>query len=150
MGEWVIPLPLCRLLNVGRVNASTLDASAALHFPSYSTAGRPTSGIDTGATIYNSTDETLETWNGSEWVKIGGGSDPDGSSADKAASSAAAILQVNPNATDGVYWILLPSVGAKQVYWSCHSQYASDISDLGAGKVTKRETESFVKLYTNR
>ena len=47
------------------------------------------SGIDTGATIYNSTDEKLQTWNGEEWMDIGGGSEPDGSSADKAASSAA-------------------------------------------------------------
>ena len=61
-------------LNVGRVNASTLDAAAALNFPSYTTGNRPSTGIDTGATIYNSTDETLETWNGSEWLKIGGGS----------------------------------------------------------------------------
>ena len=55
-------------LNVGRVNASTLDAKeSALHFPSYTTASNTvTSGIDTGATIYNSTDETLETWNGTE------------------------------------------------------------------------------------
>ena len=70
-------------LNVGRVNASTLDAAAALNFPSYTTGNRPSSGIDTGATIYNSTDEKLQTWNGEEWMDIGGGSEPDGSSADK-------------------------------------------------------------------
>ena len=55
-------------LNVGRVNASTLDAAAALNFPSYTTGNRPSSGIDTGATIYNSTDEKLQTWNGEEWM----------------------------------------------------------------------------------
>ena len=71
-------------LNVGAVNASTLDASAALNFPSYSTGSRPSSGIETGATIYNTTTEKLQTWNGSEWMDIGGGSEPDGSSADKA------------------------------------------------------------------
>ena len=48
-------------LNVGTVNASTLDATAALNFPTYTTSGRPSSGIDTGATIYNSTTEKLQT-----------------------------------------------------------------------------------------
>ena len=37
------------------------------------------------------------------------------------------IAQVNPAATDGVYWILLPSVGAKQVYCMM------DPSHLGGG-----------------
>ena len=40
----------------------------------------------------------------------------DGSSAEKAADSAAAIKQILPSAGDGVYWINLPSVGARQIY----------------------------------
>ena len=54
--------------------------------------------VGTGATIYNSDNEELETWNGSEWMVIGGGSAPDGSSQDKAATNAAAILAVKPTA----------------------------------------------------
>ena len=127
-------------LNVGTVNASTLDATAALNFPTYTTSGRPSSGIDTGATIYNSTTEKLQTWNGSEWMDIGGGSDPDGSSADKAAASAAAILLVNPAATDGVYWILLPSVGAKQVYCMMDPNHLGGGGWMLAWKCTRGST----------
>ena len=134
-------------LNVGRVNASTLDAAAALNFPSYTTGNRPSTGIDTGATIYNSTDEKLQTWNGSEWMDIGGGSEPDGSSSDKAASSASAILQVNPQATDGVYWILLPSVGAKQVYCMMDTNHLGGGGWMLAWKCTRGSTFHYDTSY---
>ena len=40
----------------------------------------------------------------------------DGSTYEQAAKSAQAILALNPSATDGVYWINLPTVGPKQIY----------------------------------
>ena len=40
----------------------------------------------------------------------------DGSTSLKAAKSAQAIKLLNPSATDGVYWINLPTVGATQIY----------------------------------
>ena len=134
-------------INVGTVNASTVDAAAALNFPTYTTGSRPSSGIDTGATIYNSTVEKLQTWNGEEWMDIGGGSEPDGSSADKAAASAAAILQVNAQATDGVYWILLPSVGAKQVYCMMDTNHLGGGGWMLAWKCTRGSTFHYDTSY---
>ena len=82
---------------MGQINAGRFISSTGIEFPSYTDSQKPTN-LGTGATIYNSDTEKLETWNGSEWMVIGGGSEPDGSSADKAATSAAAILAINSSA----------------------------------------------------
>jgi hypothetical protein len=47
----------------------------------------------------------------------------DGSSSDRAAPSALAIKRANPNATDGVYWINLPTVGPTQIYCIMNDVY---------------------------
>lgn len=47
----------------------------------------------------------------------------DGSAADKAAPSALAIKIANPSATDGTYYINLPTVGVQQVYCIMNSNY---------------------------
>jgi hypothetical protein len=46
-----------------------------------------------------------------------------GSTAALAATSAQAILAANPNASDGVYWINLPTVGATQIYCLMDSKW---------------------------
>lgn len=48
----------------------------------------------------------------------------DGSSSALAATSAYAIKQINPSATDGVYWINLPTAGPTQIYCLMDSTYA--------------------------
>ena len=131
---------------MSQLNAGKIIASTGVEFPSYTTNNRPTN-LGTGATIYNSDNEELETWNGSEWMVIGGGSDPDGSSPEKAATSAAAILQVNPSAPDGVYWILLPSVGAKQIYCALNSNHLGGGGWMLAWKCTRGSTFGYNSNY---
>ena len=131
---------------MSQINAGKFIASTGVEFPSYTNNNKPTN-LGTGATIYNSDNEELETWNGSEWMVIGGGSDPDGSSQDKAATSAAAILAVNPTASDGVYWINLPSVGAKQIYCAMSSNHLGGGGWMLAWKCTRGSTFGYNSNY---
>ena len=131
---------------MGQINAGKFIASTGIEFPSYTNNNKP-NNLGAGATIYNSDNEELETWNGSEWMVIGGGSDPDGSSPDKAATSAAAILQVNPSAPDGVYWINLPSVGAKQIYCALSSNHLGGGGWMLAWKCTRGSTFGYSSNY---
>ena len=86
-----------------------LNIEGNLKVPTWTTATRPAN--ITGAFGYNTENAVLELYNGTEWIEAGGSSAPDGSSADKAAPSAADIKLVNPAATDGTYWI--------DVLWFC-------------------------------
>ena len=131
---------------MGQINAGKFIASTGIEFPSYTNNNKP-NNLGAGATIYNSDNEELETWNGSEWMVIGGGSDPDGSSPEKAATSAAAILQVNPSAPDGVYWINLPSVGAKQIYCALSSNHLGGGGWMLAWKCTRGSTFGYNSNY---
>lgn len=112
----------------GAVNAITFDSTGRamidgkLRLKVYTTASLPSSNNDVGDLAYNSEDEVIVIWNGTEWISAGG-KKLDGTSADKAALSAADIKTVNPNASDGVYWINLPSSGPTQVYCLMNSTY---------------------------
>lgn len=70
----------------------------------------------------------------------------DGSSQEKAADSAAAIKTLLPGATDGVYWINLPTVGAKQVYCIMNSSYDGG-GWMMAMKATRGTTFQFASSY---
>ena len=131
---------------MSQLNAGKVIASTGIEFPSYTESNKPTN-LGTGATIYNSTNEELETWNGSEWMVIGGGSQPDGSSQDKAATNAAAILAVNPTASDGAYWINLPSVGPKQIYCAMSSNHLGGGGWMLAWKCTRGSTFGYNSNY---
>ena len=131
---------------MSQINAGKFIASTGVEFPSYTDNNKPTN-LGTGATIYNSDTEKLETWNGSEWMVIGGGSEPDGSSQEKAATSAAAILQVNPSAPDGVYWINLPTVGPKQIYCALSSNHLGGGGWMLAWKCTRGSTFGYNSNY---
>ena len=131
---------------MSQLNAGKVIASTGIEFPSYTESNKPTT-LGTGATIYNSTNEELETWNGSEWMVIGGGSQPDGSSQDKAATNAAAILAINPTAPDGVYWINLPSVGPKQIYCAMSSNHLGGGGWMLAWKCTQGSTFGYSSNY---
>ena len=66
-------------------------------------------GTFTGLTVYSGPGQSLASYtykNGSE-----------------TSTSAAAILAVNPTASDGAYWINLPSVGPKQIYCAMSSNH---------------------------
>jgi hypothetical protein len=49
------------------INDSRKGIFQSVNFGSYTTAGRPGSP-STGDIIYNSTDATMQVWNGSSWV----------------------------------------------------------------------------------
>ena len=131
---------------MSQINAGKFISSTGIEFPSYTESQKPTN-LGTGATIYNSDTEKLETWNGSEWMVIGGGSEPDGTSQDKAATSAAAILAVNPGAPDGVYWINLPTVGPKKVYCAMNSNHLGGGGWMLAWKCTRGSTFPYNSNY---
>jgi len=131
---------------MSQLNVGTVTASTAIDFPSYTNSNRP-SNLSAGSTIYNTDEETLETWNGEEWMSIGGGSDPDGSSADKAATSAAAILAINPSAPDGVYWINVSGAGPTQVYCAMNSAHLGGGGWMLAWKCTRGSTFSYGSSY---
>ena len=105
---------------------------------SWTTATRPT-GIPSGTLGFNSTTNSYEFWNGFLWIQIGLN---DGSSANTAATSAAAIDALSPgNFANGVYWINLPTAGPTQVY--CNMQYNDPVHGRGwmlAGKVNGGST----------
>lgn len=67
---------------------------------------------------------------------------PDGLTQNTAAVSAQAIKASYPNATDGVYWIDLPTVGPKQVYCLMDSKY-----DGGGWMMAMKSTQSTTFNY---
>lgn len=90
---------------------------------------------------------------GSTWYVVGAlasyDAPKDGSSSAQAAPSAEAIVALNPSATNGVYWINLPTAGATQVY--CNMTYSDSRWGRGwmlAGKVLGSSTV-FNILSTN-
>lgn len=91
-----------------------LNIEGNLKVPVWTNSTRPSNL--TGAFGYNSEAQVLELYNGTEWIEAGGSAVLDGSSADKAALSAADIKIAVPGANDGVYWINVPTVGPKQTY----------------------------------
>ena len=74
------------------------------------------------------------------------GSNYPGISSSNPASSAVEILKYYPNAPDGVYWINLPSVGARQVYCIMNAAYAGG-GWMMAMKATRGSTFTFGASY---
>lgn len=70
----------------------------------------------------------------------------DGSTSIQAAESARAILALNPNATDGVYWINLPTVGATQVYCIMNTSFYGG-GWMMAMKATRGTTFTYSASY---
>ena len=107
---------------MSEINAGKVRASSGVVLPTFDNSTRP-STPELGQTIFNSEEENAQIWNGTEWLNLGTGGVPDGSSADKAALSAADILLAYPSSPDGIYWIDLPQVGPKQIYCIMDSSY---------------------------
>lgn len=112
-----ITIPAGNILDVeGHVfNTST----SAFQLPAGTTAQRPASP-SAGYMRWNTSDLKIEIYNGSSWTQYtvqgtGGTVSNLGQSSATAATSASAILAVNPGAPDGVYWINHGS-GAYQTY----------------------------------
>lgn len=82
----------------------TLEIDGDLRLPVYTTGNLPGSGTE-GELVYDSTTKSIKVWNGSAWSNAGITQSGDGSSELSPAVSAAAILQQNPSASTGFYWI---------------------------------------------
>lgn len=100
---------------MSQLNVGTINVSDALVIPNYTTSQRP-SGAAIGTIIFDTDDLQVQVWNGEAWIGVGGGGGADGSSAENAADSAAAILALDPTASNGSYWLNVPGVGPRQIY----------------------------------
>ena len=126
-------------------SSGTVDTSGNFRFKRWTTGTRPSGSI--GMVGYNTEDEVTEIYTGTEWVPLGSGGEPDGSSAEKAALNPQAILAANPSAPSGVYWIDLPTVGPTQVYCEMSSSHLGGGGWMLAWKCTRGSTFHYNQSY---
>lgn len=142
---------------MSRVNVSSLVVNNRLKLPVLTTAQRNALTPESGMMIFNSTRNVAEIYFNNKWndasadlmpVSSGGATSTvlDGSTQEKAATSAAAIKTIKPTSVDGVYWINLPSVGAKQIYCIMDSTYDGG-GWMMAMKATRGTTFNFGATY---
>lgn len=127
----------------GSVTGS-VASTGRIELPTWTTSTRPTTNLANGIIGYNTASQSVEAYSSGIWrqtTKI-----LDGSTSDRAAASAAAILAVNPTAADGVYWINLPTVGPKQIYCIMNSSYNGG-GWMMAMKATRGTTFSYGANY---
>lgn len=85
------------------LNAGTLNVTEKLNLPTYNVSQRDAlSGVSTGFMIFNTEENVVQVWNGTEWTS-GGSTGTDGSTAERAASSLQELVDAGVTA-DGVYW----------------------------------------------
>ena len=104
-----VTVPAGQILDIeGSLNNS--GNTGAFQLPRGTTAQRPATAA-AGYTRFNTSDNKIEIYNGSEWTQYAASSaglntvNQIGQSSADAASSAAAIRAANPGAADGVYWL---------------------------------------------
>lgn len=90
-----------------------LDVAQNLQLPVWTTSTRPGSPT-TGMIGWNTDFDALEIYDGTNWKGVGGGAL--GTNSSNPANSAKEILDNNPSATSGLYYISVPGVGAVQTY----------------------------------
>ena len=96
-------------------NGHTLRINGNLDVPTWNNSTRPSSP-STGFIGYNSEEEALEIYNGTEWQSAGSAK-LDGSSPEKASSSGLQLVTDNPGLANGLYWIKSGSMpNALQMY----------------------------------
>ena len=96
-------------------NGHTLKIDGHLDVPTWNNSTRPTSP-NVGFLGYNSEEEALEIYNGTEWQSAGSAK-LDGSSPEKASSSGLQLVTDNPGLANGLYWIKSNSMpNALQMY----------------------------------
>lgn len=101
---------------MSQLNVDKLNVQNSVVFPSFTDATRPTA-VANGQMIYNSEQERLQYWDGTQWKNVLEPRDTGlGLTPTSPAESAAAIKAANPDAENGVYWIDLPFVGATETY----------------------------------
>jgi len=113
-----------------------INDSGFISLPKGTTNQRPATP-QPGMIRFNTSENSIEYYNGSEWLLVNG---PLGSETNPA-SGPAAILEENPNATNGAYWINIPNVGPELIY--CNMEYNDPKHGRGwmlAGKVQGNST----------
>ena len=96
-------------------NGHTLRINGNLDVPTWNNSTRPSSP-STGFIGYNSEEEALEIYNGTEWQSAGSAK-LDGSSPEKASTSGLQLITDNPGISSGLYWIKSASMpNALQMY----------------------------------
>ena len=84
-------------------NGHTLKIDGHLDVPTWNNNTRPSSP-NVGFIGYNSEEEALEIYNGTEWQSAGSAK-LDGSSPEKASTSGLQLVTDNPGLSNGLYWI---------------------------------------------
>lgn len=84
-------------------NGHTLKIDGHLDVPTWNNNTRPSSP-NVGFLGYNSEEEALEIYNGTEWQSAGSAK-LDGSSPEKASTSGLQLVTDNPGLSNGLYWI---------------------------------------------
>ena len=96
-------------------NGHVLRINGNLDVPVWNNSTRPNSP-NTGFIGYNTEEEALEIYNGTEWQSAGSAK-LDGSSPDKASTSGLQLVTDNPGISSGLYWIKSASMpNALQMY----------------------------------
>lgn len=103
--------------DTSKLVATNVNISSGLILPTYDAA--PADGTDGEIAVI---DGKLQVFFDGEWSDLID-QRADGSSAERAAVSAEAIKLLNPAATDGVYWIQIPTIGPKQIYCIMDNAY---------------------------
>ena len=108
---------------MSNLNVDNLNVGQRLTLPSYTVAQRDALvNPETGFLIYQTDDELVEIYNGSEWVNASSSGAIDGSSPDKAATSIQELRDAGVT-TNGVYWYKDTSGNTYQAYTLMDSNY---------------------------
>ena len=132
-------------ITVSGTLSGSVVSNGRVVFPTWTTSTRPTTNLVNGLIGYNTENDTMETYSAGSWRIFT--RNFDGTSASRAAPSAAAILAANPTATDGVYWINLPTVGPTQVYCAMGSGFAGGGGWMLAMKGAQGTTFNYSASY---
>lgn len=103
--------------STGKISsAAGIDVGNSFKLPSWTTAGRPATP-QVGTIGFNTDDEAVELYNGTDWTPIGSGGKNDGSSPEKAATSATELkATLGASATNGAYWYVFSDGGTRQLW----------------------------------
>jgi len=121
------------------LSAGKISATTGFKLPIFNNSNRPTG--EQGLMIFNSDTQAMEIYNGTSWSAFNFAQD--GSTPARAATSAASILALNPNAQDGLYYIDFGgSVGPQLTY--------CDMTNYGGGWMLAMRIDSTLGTGTVR
>jgi hypothetical protein len=131
---------------MANLQSIVISDPGSLQLPAGTTAQRPASP-QIGMTRFNTSLNHPEIYssNGNRWRNLitGNLSADAGTTSDSAASSADEILLANPAATDGIYWINLPTVGPTQIFCAMNRNFGQEGGYMLAMKATRGTTFSY-------